>query len=96
MGEKDLRGRENTSKEVGEGCCQVVSVVGIDERGQMVLPKEVREAAGIRAGDKLAVVLMMKNQQVCCISLLKTDDMTGMVRGVLRPVMRDLLSEGET
>ena len=35
---------------------QVEAVVGVDERGQMVLPKELREKIGIRAGDKLAII----------------------------------------
>ena len=37
-------------------CCQVEAVVSVDERGQMVLPKEVRARAGIKPGDKLALV----------------------------------------
>jgi antitoxin PrlF len=31
-------------------------MVSVDERGQMVLPKDLREKANIKAGDKLAVV----------------------------------------
>jgi len=27
-----------------DGCCRVESIVSVDERGQMVLPKEIREA----------------------------------------------------
>ena len=37
------------------GCCCVDAMVSVDERGQMVLPKETREKAGIKAGDKLIV-----------------------------------------
>jgi AbrB family looped-hinge helix DNA binding protein len=36
----------------------VESIVSVDERGQMVLPKDIREKAKIRPGDKLAVVSM--------------------------------------
>jgi AbrB family looped-hinge helix DNA binding protein len=36
-------------------CCRVESLISVDERGQMVLPKELREKANIRAGDKLAL-----------------------------------------
>ena len=46
------------------GCCRVESLVSIDERGQMVLPKEIRNKAGIKAGDKLAVVLMEKEGKI--------------------------------
>ena len=41
-------------------CCRVEAVVNVDARGQMVLPKEVREKAGIKADQKLAVVTWMR------------------------------------
>ena len=37
-------------------CCQVDAVVAVDGRGQLVLPKEVREKAGIKAGDLIISV----------------------------------------
>ncbi len=71
-------------------CCKVESIVSVDERGQMVLPKEIREKAKIRPGDKLAVVSMEKNGKVCCISLIKVDELEGMVKSMLGPVMDDV------
>jgi len=71
-------------------CCRVESIVSVDERGQMVLPKEVREAAGIRAGDKLAVVMWKKGGDVCCVSLIKAEALTGMLKGMLGPVMKEI------
>jgi AbrB family looped-hinge helix DNA binding protein len=70
-----------------------VSVVSVDERGQMVLPKDIRDKAGIGAGDKLAVVTWEKDDEICCISLLKVEELTDMVRGTLSPVMKDILEE---
>ena len=72
-------------------CCKVEALVSIDERGQMVLPKEIREKANIRAGDKLAIVSWGKDGKVCCISLIKAEELTEMVKGMLGPVMKDLL-----
>lgn len=71
-------------------CCKVESIVSVDERGQMVLPKDVREKAKIRSGDKLAVVSLEKNGKVCCISLIKVDELEGMVKSMLGPVMDDV------
>jgi len=71
-------------------CCKVESIVSVDERGQMVLPKEVRDAAGIRPGDKLALVMWKKGEEVCCMSLIKVDALTGMVKGMLGPMMKEL------
>ncbi|CAG1008018.1 MAG: HgcAB-associated protein [Candidatus Methanoperedens sp.] len=73
------------------GCCKVESVITVDDRGQMVLPKEIREKANIHAGDKLAVVSWEKDGEVCCISLIKVEKLEGMVKGMLGPVMKDIL-----
>jgi AbrB family looped-hinge helix DNA binding protein len=69
------------------GCCRVESIVNVDERGQMVLPKELREKAGIGPGDKLAVVSFQQEGRVCCVCLIKTEGLDDMVRGLLGPLM---------
>lgn len=74
-------------------CCRVISVVSVDERGQMVLPKEVREKAGIKAGTKLAVVNMEREGEVCCISLIKVTDLADSVKEMLGPVMKEIAGE---
>ncbi len=72
--------------------CRVEAVVGVDERGQMVLPKELRDRAGIKAGDKLAVVSMDdKDGKICCLSLIKIESITNMVKSMLGPVMDEVL-----
>jgi AbrB family looped-hinge helix DNA binding protein len=73
-----------------KGCCQVEAVVTVDERGQMVLPKEVRKKAQIKTGDKLAVVIFEKDDQVCCIALIKTERLGGMVKTILSPMAEDI------
>ncbi len=70
-----------------EGCCKVEALVSIDERGQMVLPKEARDKAGIRAGDKLAVISWGKGGEVSCLTLMKAEALGGMVKGMLGPLM---------
>ena len=36
--------------------CHVESILNIDERGQVVLPKDVREKAGVRPGDVITAL----------------------------------------
>jgi antitoxin PrlF len=83
------------------GCCapsrdetssRVESVLSIDERGQMVLPKELRTRARIGPGDKLAVVSHEKDGEICCISLIKVESLNEMVREVLGPMMKDIVT----
>jgi AbrB family looped-hinge helix DNA binding protein len=77
--------------ETGISCCKVEALVSVDERGQMVLPKELREKANIRAGDKLAITSWEKDGKICCITLIKAEELTHMVRAMLGPVMKDVL-----
>jgi antitoxin PrlF len=79
-------------KKEARECCRVEALVSVDERGQMVLPKDVREAARIRPGDKLALIAWRENGAVCCLSLMKADELTDMVRGRLGPLMKDIAS----
>jgi antitoxin PrlF len=66
---------------------QIEAVLTIDERGQMVLPKETRARAGIRAGDKLALVGWRKGDRVCCLSLVKAEEITEVVGEFLNSLM---------
>lgn len=68
-------------------CCSIESVVTIDERGQMVLPKDVREKMGIKPGDKLAVVAVKSAGKACCVTLIKAEAFTGTVKVLLKPMM---------
>jgi len=73
------------------GCCRVESLIAVDDRGQMVLPKEIRDRAKIQAGDKLALMTWEKNGEVCCITLVKVEQLTDMVKGMLGPVMKEIM-----
>jgi antitoxin PrlF len=82
----------NPKKNDGQECCAVEALITVDERGQMVLPKDMREAAGIRPGDKLALIAWRKDGAVCCMTLIKADELKSMVRGKLGPLMKDIIS----
>jgi antitoxin PrlF len=73
------------------GCCQVEAVVGVDARGQMVLPKELREKVGIKADDKLAVVAWKKGDEVCCLTLLKVDSLAEAIRSAYGPMLSEIV-----
>jgi len=75
---------------VESGCCRVEALVSVDGRGQVVLPKELREKAAIKTGDKLAVASWNRNDMVCCLFLLKAEDLAGAVKSILGPVMTEI------
>ncbi len=83
MASEDLRMRDESGSTY-----KIEAVVSVDERGQMVLPKELRQRAGIGPGDKIALVAMNDaTGALCCFTLFKVDDLSGMVRDKLQPVM---------
>jgi len=77
----------------GIGMCRIESMVSVDERGQLILPKEIRDKAGIKGGDKLAVVSWEKGGKVCCLSLIQVEEFTGMVKELLGPLMGEILNK---
>ena len=72
-------------------CCQVEAIVSIDARGQIVLPKDIREKAGVKAGDKFVVASSESDGKVCCLWLIKADEFAGTVREALGPIAKDIL-----
>lgn len=54
-------------------CCHVEYLISVDERGQMVFPKELRKKAKIQPGDKLALISGEKDGEVCCMILIKSE-----------------------
>ena len=66
----------------------VEAVVSVDGRGQIVLPKEVRDTLGLTAGSKLAVVVMRQQGNPCCVSLMPVGALEDSVRAVLSPATR--------
>jgi len=79
----------------GKASCQVEALISVDDRGQMVLPKDLRDKAGIKAGDKLALVSWVKDGDVCCISLIKAEYLAERVSEFLGPVMSGLSAGGQ-
>ncbi len=83
-----------TSKNSSWNCtpvcgCRVDAVVSIDERGQMVLPKNVREKAGIQPGDKLALITLERDGIIYCLALMKAEGLSSMVRDILGPLLHE-------
>jgi len=90
---KKTANKNQCCESMGCGGFKVDSVISIDDRGQMVLPKDVRDKANIRPGDKLALVSWEMNGEVCCLSLIKTDKLMGMVKDMLGPMMQEMVTK---
>ncbi len=74
-------------------CCRIESLVTVDERGQMVLPKELRDRADIRPGDKLAIISWQKDREVCCFTLIKANSLEERIKEFLGPMLKTINPE---
>jgi antitoxin PrlF len=72
-------------------CCQVDAIVSVDARGQLVLPKEVREKAEIKTGDKFVVISSGCEGKVCCLFLVKAEEFAKTAKDMLGPVLKEIL-----
>lgn len=71
--------------------CKISAIVNIDAKGQIVLPKDLREKANLKPTDKLALVALEKEDHVCCIVMLKADALDNQVKCMLEPVFKGVL-----
>ncbi len=73
------------------GRYNVEAIVSVDERGQMVLPKELRKRAMIDPGDKLAAISLEKDGKVCCIMLIRAEQLVDSVKTVVGSMVEKVL-----
>jgi AbrB family looped-hinge helix DNA binding protein len=65
----------------------------MDAKGQIVLPKDLREKANFRPNDKIAVVACEKDGEVCCIMMLKAEKLVGAVTKTLSPMLKGVTKQ---
>ena len=70
---------------------RIEGVATIDDRGQMVIPKPIRDRMELKAGDKLAISVMESEGRPCCLTLIKTEELAERVRDILGPAINDIM-----
>ena len=73
--------------------CRIDAVVTMDVKGQIVLPKDLREKANFKPNEKLALVASEKNGEVCCIMMIKAEKLGGAVTKTLAPMLRGITKQ---
>ena len=88
-----------------ENCYQIEAIVSFDDRGQLVLPKDLRKKFNLKAGDKFALISCMTSKDgeacctpadkntLCCFTLVHTSQMAGVVTQTLGPIMSNMLKD---
>jgi AbrB family looped-hinge helix DNA binding protein len=70
--------------------CRIDAVVTMDVKGQIVLPKDLREKADMRPNDKIAIIACERNGKVCCVMMVKAEKLTDAVTKTINPLIKGL------
>jgi antitoxin PrlF len=73
--------------------CRIDAIVTIDVKGQIVLPKDLREKADFKPSDKIAVVACETDNKVCCIMMVKAERLAGAVTKTLGPLLKGVTNQ---
>lgn len=71
--------------------CAIEAILVIDERGQVLFPKELREKFKLKPGDKLVAVSCSKGERICCLTLVKAEDLAKSVKNFLGSFLKELI-----
>jgi AbrB family looped-hinge helix DNA binding protein len=72
-------------------CCKIDAVVTVDAKGQLVLPKDLRERAKLKPNDKLAVIGCERDGEICCFVIVKAEALGGPVKKLLGPILKGVI-----
>jgi AbrB family looped-hinge helix DNA binding protein len=86
---------KNMAKPAPKECCKINAVVTIDQKGQIVLPKDLREKANLNPNDKLALIAIEQDNTTCCIVMMKTEALQNTVKCMLGPILQVAFSQGD-
>jgi len=76
---------------VNTSSISVEAIVSCDERGQLVLPKDIRKKLDINPGDKLALLDCYSKDQKHFLTLIKTNSLEELIKSYMGPVMKDII-----
>jgi len=65
----------------------------MDAKGQIILPKDLREKANLKPNEKIAVIACEKDGEVCCIMMLKAEKLQGAVTKTLGPLLKSVTKQ---
>jgi len=86
-------GKVNKMVNCDGDACRIDAVITMDIKGQIVLPKDLREKANFKPNDKIAVVACEKEGEVCCIMMIKAERLVGAVTKTLAPLLKGVTNQ---
>ncbi|ADC65333.1 transcriptional regulator, AbrB family [Ferroglobus placidus DSM 10642] len=72
---------------------KIEAVLTVDSKGQILLPKELREKANLKAGDRIvAITGCDENGEICCFILVKAELVDEVVSRAIAPLLKEVVS----
>jgi antitoxin PrlF len=78
---------------VNKDACRIDAVITMDAKGQVVLPKDLRQKANFMPNEKIAVVACEQEGSVCCILMVKAEKLGGAVSKTLGPLLKGVIEK---
>jgi len=78
-----------------DDACKIDAIITIDAKGQIVIPKDLREKADLKPTDKIAVVAYEKEGKICCIIMIKAERLAGAISKTLSPLLKGVIEKGK-
>ena len=72
-----------------KGVFKIEAIVSCDDRGQLILPKDIRKRLSINAGDKMALI-NCSTDQTFCLTLVKANSLENLLKTYLTPVLSEI------
>ena len=66
------------------------AIVSCDDRGQLVLPKDIRKKLEIAAGEKLAL-MQLSGEGERFLAIVKAESLGDAIKGYMSPVVKGLI-----
>jgi len=70
----------------------VEAILSCDDRGSLVLPKDIRKKLNIESGEKLALLkIAAEGDDQFFLTLIKANALESLIKKFLSPVMKELI-----
>jgi len=73
----------------GSQSYEVEAVLTIDARGQIVIPKDIRQRADIQDGDKFALISLGGRSTICCLTLIPVKTLSEKMPDFMRQIFSE-------
>jgi bifunctional DNA-binding transcriptional regulator/antitoxin component of YhaV-PrlF toxin-antitoxin module len=69
----------------------VEAILSCDDRGSLILPKDIRKKLKIGAGEKLALLNIVSDDDEFFLTLIRVNSLESLIKKFMTPVMKEVI-----